>query len=328
MTILLSDQAELIPLIRGPLFGALFSLMLYGVSCMQTFFYFQNYRNDFLVLKLMVTVLWVLESVQAGLIIGSLNYYLVDNYSNAEKLEYICWESSILFLTGFMFGLVTNWYYSWRLWRLPCKRILPIALATFSILRFCVGVALTVTSFGGRWLWASSDYELLVKISIIIILAGDAWSAGTFAVYLYKARTGIRQSVTDRVVVHLFLFTVGTGGLTSFVEIITLITFFVAPGNLTYVGFMLIQTKLYTNAMLTSLNMRHRNSKLLNNTASKIAPLSTLVFRRSISLLSEASVILHDGLPDEHGEDRDPDDVGRGPGNKVHKAPFGPDDQV
>lgn len=51
----MSQEAETVEsLIRGPLIGTLVGLVLYGVTFLQTFFYFQTYVDDRMGLKLVV----------------------------------------------------------------------------------------------------------------------------------------------------------------------------------------------------------------------------------------------------------------------------------
>ncbi|KAL4071780.1 hypothetical protein J3A83DRAFT_2907738 [Scleroderma citrinum] len=73
---------------QAPLIGSFFNLLFYGVSCVQTFLYYQTYPDDNISLKLLVAVIWILETVQSGSTISFNNTYLIQGFA----LAYISWD--------------------------------------------------------------------------------------------------------------------------------------------------------------------------------------------------------------------------------------------
>ncbi|KIK74928.1 hypothetical protein PAXRUDRAFT_174306 [Paxillus rubicundulus Ve08.2h10] len=72
-------------LMQGPLCGTLATLLLYGVFCMQMFYYARNYRED--------RPFWkFLETLHLALSIHFIEYYLIMNFDNPLALEYVVWQ--------------------------------------------------------------------------------------------------------------------------------------------------------------------------------------------------------------------------------------------
>ncbi|KAF9232514.1 hypothetical protein BU15DRAFT_67384 [Melanogaster broomeanus] len=100
-------------LMQAPLMGSFIALVLYGVTTIQTFFYFQTYPDDHGSLKLMVQfgivplvfqnspqairVDWFhfsgrLETIHSGLNISFINHYLIDSFGDVDALLSIPWD--------------------------------------------------------------------------------------------------------------------------------------------------------------------------------------------------------------------------------------------
>ncbi|KAI9058626.1 hypothetical protein FKP32DRAFT_1688480 [Trametes sanguinea] len=81
----------------GPTYGALFigvlfSAVLFGVTMLQTFIYFQQYPSDRAWRKLAVSWLWFLDALHLALSAHFVYHYLVSNYANPAALSKIVWS--------------------------------------------------------------------------------------------------------------------------------------------------------------------------------------------------------------------------------------------
>ncbi|KAI6009282.1 hypothetical protein EDC04DRAFT_2610646 [Pisolithus marmoratus] len=109
-------------LLRGPLIGTCLASVLYGITCLQAFFYFQTYVNDQRGLKLTVALLLTLETIHVALSMWVVDSYLVVNYTNQPRLllEYV--NSPLVGGTPsderlqFLIDLVVYFYFTWRIW--------------------------------------------------------------------------------------------------------------------------------------------------------------------------------------------------------------------
>ncbi|KAF4571498.1 hypothetical protein EYR40_007970 [Pleurotus pulmonarius] len=79
------------------LVGGLITMMMYGITNLQTYFYYYAYPKDPLRLKLLVTALWVLDTLHVILMGHALYYYLIKSYGKPSQLEEgtsFLWHSS------------------------------------------------------------------------------------------------------------------------------------------------------------------------------------------------------------------------------------------
>ncbi|KAK0235462.1 hypothetical protein EDD85DRAFT_968438 [Armillaria nabsnona] len=77
----------------GLLIGIFFSVFLFGISTVQTWFYFQHYPKDRKTLKIMVGILWILELIHAVLACHSIYWYLALNFASPAALGTSIWLS-------------------------------------------------------------------------------------------------------------------------------------------------------------------------------------------------------------------------------------------
>ncbi|KAI6104362.1 hypothetical protein F5141DRAFT_1129433, partial [Pisolithus sp. B1] len=74
-------------LIRG-----LVSVILYGITTLQTYMYYMHDSGDALSIKLLVAVVWIFDTLHASFMSHVLYYYLITNYGNLMSLEYVVWS--------------------------------------------------------------------------------------------------------------------------------------------------------------------------------------------------------------------------------------------
>ncbi|KAF9808287.1 hypothetical protein IEO21_07900 [Rhodonia placenta] len=74
--------------------------------------------------------------------------------------------------------------------------------------------------------------------------------------YLWTSRTGFRS--TDRLINTLLMYIVHSGGLTTLISVMILVLFEIPAlkNNIMFVGLVGIQSKLYANSFLATLNAR------------------------------------------------------------------------
>ncbi|KAI0641751.1 hypothetical protein C8Q79DRAFT_291347 [Trametes meyenii] len=77
------------------------SMLLYGVTSMQTYIYYRRSQNDGRVLKLSVLVLWFLDSLHAALITAALYWYCVTHFTDVRAIEGPYWPIPVRSLAQF-----------------------------------------------------------------------------------------------------------------------------------------------------------------------------------------------------------------------------------
>ncbi|KAI1784894.1 hypothetical protein LXA43DRAFT_1100916 [Ganoderma leucocontextum] len=101
--------------------------------------------------------------------------------------------------------------------------------------------------------------EWLISIGSAQAITADTLLTSVLIITLHRRRTGIKR--TDSMIDVLILYAVSTGFLTTVFNILAFIFVLAFPGNLIYVAFSVIATKLYANTLLVALNTRHALSR-------------------------------------------------------------------
>ena len=94
--------------------GSMVSLIIYGISCLQCYFYYLNYPGDELHIKMLVLLVWVLDSLHVAFsacfsgspirfsyvlapVCHAMYHYLITGYGVPKTLEYGTWCSHCLY---------------------------------------------------------------------------------------------------------------------------------------------------------------------------------------------------------------------------------------
>lgn len=261
------ESASPASLIRGPLLGTCLGSLLYGVTCLQAFFYYQTYLDDRRFLKVTVALLLALETIHVALSIWLIDYYLVENYGNIQVLQSATWLTTATFVTGFLIDLLVYFYFMWRIWIFAEKLWIVVFMGFIGISRSAIGIAAAFLSvFRPTWVSYLVNDKDLILISNSLFIVGDVFSAAIMAFHLNKSRESILSSArTDTLLNRLLTFAVAAGSLTVLVDIIALIFTLAEPVSLGFTGPVLIQTRLYANSLLASLNLRKTNAQAFEN---------------------------------------------------------------
>jgi len=240
----------------GALFlGNLTAAILYGVTCVQTFMYFQNYSRDTLSLRITVFFLWICDTVHIAIVTHSVYFYAVTNFSNPLALgDATVSVMSHLIITSIS-DITIRYVFGRRLWQLSGGNVpLAISIGVTSLVVFCSSMAFT--SLGIRY----KAYSKFYKISYLLYLAlgsgvvVDTIMALALCIVLAKSRTGFRR--TDSLINVLMMYTINTGLLTSIVALLGLIMYAVMPQTYACLAIIFNLSKLYFNALLATLNAR------------------------------------------------------------------------
>ncbi|EGN96802.1 hypothetical protein SERLA73DRAFT_184964 [Serpula lacrymans var. lacrymans S7.3] len=247
--------SPVIAIMQGGLCGTLATMFMYGIICMQAFFYIQNYASDKKRLKILVASIWCLETVHTALSIHFVEHYLILNFYNPEALEYVVWSMSVTYIVGFVIAFSVNLCFIWRIWLLGKSLWISSCLVILATIRFGFGVGNCSMSLRYT-LWAvfrDRVYPTMVAGWVLSVLA-DSAIACALCCYLHAHRTGIRR--TDSIINRLLLYTINTGAITSFFAVLVIIMFLAIPDTQAFVAFVQVQSKLYAVSLLASLNSR------------------------------------------------------------------------
>ncbi|KAH7913091.1 hypothetical protein BJ138DRAFT_1224351 [Hygrophoropsis aurantiaca] len=237
-------------IMQGPLCGALATMFLYGVICMQAFHYFQNYPKDRRSLKILVTWICILETAHTALSIHFVEHYLILNFNDNTTLEYAIWSMGSSYFVGFFIAYAVNLCFIWRIWLLSKKLWIAISLSIMATVRLGFGLGNASVGFKyTAWVVFKAKVFPTMVVGWVISALVDIAIAVTLCYYLHRRRTGMRR--TDSIINRLLLYSVNTGAVTSFFAALVVITFLTLPGA-AYAAFVGVQSKLYAVSLLAT----------------------------------------------------------------------------
>ncbi|KAJ7122783.1 hypothetical protein C8R44DRAFT_875986 [Mycena epipterygia] len=238
------------------LLGVISAAGLYGVSCVQTWYYFNRYGStDHWYIKVLVGLVFAFDSIHQGLISHTVYWYVITNYSHPEALSTLVWSILLEVLFNGLIGLIVQSFLTMRVWRLSNKNIaLTAVTASLVLAEFGCSVAFTIQSL------QLSTWEELAKLkglsmSVNVLgAAADLVIAVILVFYLRRSKTGFKKS--DTMISKLIMFSVSTGFLTGICAVASLVSILIWGQTLIYVAFYFSLGRLYFNSVLATLNAR------------------------------------------------------------------------
>ncbi|KAI0644919.1 hypothetical protein C8Q79DRAFT_1119719 [Trametes meyenii] len=248
------------------LLGSIFGFMLYGLMLHQTYRYYRMYPADGLVLKGLVFVIVVAETLHTALWITVCYEYLINNYFNPLNLIETHWYIQLTIPMTAITGLFSQTFYAGRVYFIgPQYRPLVAIAVIVMLLSLAWDFVATVKVFHAPTLQAFSHYSWIVSVAYGLAVLCDLITASALILALLRSRTGVRR--TDSVVEVLVLYTVNTGLLTTIVGLLVFVFALVHSENLIYAGLSIPGVKLYSNSVLAMLNSRQSLSARMNDEA-------------------------------------------------------------
>ncbi|KAJ3552129.1 hypothetical protein NM688_g4318 [Phlebia brevispora] len=318
--------------------------ILYGVATLQTYIYSQTYTKDPLFLKLLVAIVWVLETAHIAFCILFAYVSLINSFGDLEySMTHIHWSADVTLICSLVLTLIVHSFYVFRTWIITNGSIPLTSFVVSASLRDIAAKPLNralkaffaVTRFGGnlgenivvrlpgqatltRCILLQQRYVLSTlrldrakvtfptlkvysfifhdwiafqthKITTIVIFVGsvsgaivDILVAGIMVYRIRKEKSGLTQS--DNMANRIMVYTINTGALTCITSILIPIMvrrcieyaekrlpnpackFAVDKKSFAYLGLIEVQSKLYSNAFLATLNARqYIRNKFSNN---------------------------------------------------------------
>ncbi|KAJ3550486.1 hypothetical protein NM688_g5067 [Phlebia brevispora] len=270
--------------------GVAFASMLYGITCVQTYNYYQSSksRSDQPTLKWLVAVLLLLDTLHQVFVVWSLYHYLIENFANPTAIITEVWTVNAGIIVNVKFCFLR----SGNLYGGPCLEVsvMPSVSHNPWITGFCV------PTVGGSSVCDEPQIqiysqevvtELIARLktlgitALCTMAAADMSIAATMIFYLRRNRTGFRRS--DNIISKLIILTVTTGTVTTCFTIADAIAYIAAPTTFYILFFTFTLSKLYINSLLTTLNTRDviRNfGRYGGNTDINTIPLTNLGIER------------------------------------------------
>ncbi|KAJ7800706.1 hypothetical protein B0H14DRAFT_1687245 [Mycena olivaceomarginata] len=235
-------------------FGVMLNTLLYGILVMQTVSYYQEFKKDKLWLRFFVLYLFVVESLNTGMCAAMIYEPLVGQFGTDSPTFLF---PSLLPSQPFLevaISVPVQFFYAWRISVLMRNYFVP-ALIGMSSLASMVGAIWTalivhqVKNYANKskvdttaliWSCCASAADLIITVSLF-------WS-------LTRRKTGVKR--TDDTIDSIARHAIQTGLLTVTFSLIDVTLFVVLPNSTLSFFFDFALPKLYSNALVSTLNAR------------------------------------------------------------------------
>ncbi|KAI5826778.1 hypothetical protein K523DRAFT_280380, partial [Schizophyllum commune Tattone D] len=203
--------------------GTFLNVLLYGVSVMQTYLYWNVYkRKDPLYLRLLVLFLFLADTAHTAFTMAYMYIALIIHYDDPPYLQHTTWVFAtadqglrpiFLFAEPALVGIIGGSVQLFFSWRLTGNIFLPGIIAACACTACLSGIGTAISC-----MMISVFSELHRSLPVVGVWFGsaslaDILVAGSLVNYLRRHRTGIRS--TDTQVDRIIRLTVQTGVITS-----------------------------------------------------------------------------------------------------------------
>ncbi|PBK86500.1 hypothetical protein ARMGADRAFT_1086347 [Armillaria gallica] len=243
--------------LSGPLIVAsLLHWGLFGTLSVQLYLYYLAFPKDRKFTKYLVYGIYVVEFVQTILVSHDIFATFGYGFGNIEALTEVHFNWLIVPIMSAAAAGVGQGFYAYRIFILSRSRTVPAFVVCLS-LTSSMGAIIT-----GVYSFQTNDITKLNnrKTSIVIWCGASALCDVVIAIcmtyYLTRRNTSFQQ--TQILVTKLIRLTIETGSVTAVVALLSLILFFVLPGQTFYSTPVFIMPKLYANTVYMVLNSRIR----------------------------------------------------------------------
>jgi len=229
--------------------------VLFGVSNLQTYIYYMQYPRDWIVYKLSVAALWLLDAFNLALTIHAVYYYLVIHFGGIDALFHVVWSFKLQTVMNVPIIVMVQGLYALKLWRLNYRgdwipRLMPLTVLVATV----IGSILAFKTCQLRYFTDLPSMAWITYAAFGSAVVVDSMLAVTIIHYLRRSR-GEFESTNSRIE-KLVFWTLSTGIITSVCSLAALITYALFPNKLYFLAIEFLLTKLYINSLLAMLNAR------------------------------------------------------------------------
>jgi len=238
-----------------PFVGVVVSALLFGVSILQTYIYYQKTSNDMLVFRVSVAILWVLDAFGLALTIHAIYHYLITNFGNYSALTILVWSLKMKAAVDLVIVLLVQSLYCLRLWKLNQGKAWALRLLALSIVGgIGISIVFVVEIYKMHLFSDAVKIQWAFTATFSTVITIDIAIAGSICYCLYRSRPEF--AATNSIISMLMLWTLSTGLVTIICSLAALITNLTMPRSFVFLSFNFMLSKLYFNSLLAMLNSR------------------------------------------------------------------------
>ncbi|KAI0706649.1 hypothetical protein C8Q76DRAFT_750225 [Earliella scabrosa] len=292
--------------------GTFGAMLCQGVIYHQGFQYFRLYpTNDARILKVWVTVMLILETINCVLTLHICYAYMIEHYFDpAYLLAAPVWSMKILPLPACLSAVITEGFFARRVWLVsPPSRPLVVLAVMLEFAFFGCYLAISVTGWNASNAAIYLNHTWLVALGSGFVGLANVMMTSVLIHVLRRGRTGIKR--TNWTIDMLIRYAFGTGLLLCVFEVVNIIVSTVWSRSLIFLPICIILTKISSSSFLVALNIRN---ELSATEVTGIDPFSqftsTMVYRnRPLDVSSPKSSGLRGNTPRVTGTGQLPESI-------------------
>ncbi|KAL1713052.1 hypothetical protein EV715DRAFT_296468 [Schizophyllum commune] len=286
---------ELLAVLVPQFIGIIFNYLLFGVFIVQLYLYVTFSIQDPLPIKLFVYTIAILDTVQTGFLTDLSYGLLVTRWGDVEGLAHRPWTALTLLVVNGLVAAMIQIFFSWRIWVLSGKKLWSYLLSGFIVIVALIQCLAAIIS-GARSAVISktvSPIETVIAIfpGCVVWLAGsllcDLIITVSMFLLLTRSRRGTPFRRTEDLLTRMINLTLETGLATTIVAALELSLLVARPYEEFHEAPGYALGKLYSNALLATLNARH-----LRHASEEVSDISMSI--RSASSMPGRRVLLSD----------------------------------
>ncbi|KZS95422.1 hypothetical protein SISNIDRAFT_494350 [Sistotremastrum niveocremeum HHB9708] len=253
----MSDDLQLSTSVGALLIGDMVALAIWGTSSFQTYIYFTQSTFQEQWIKLLVAVLWFLDTLHIAFASHGMYYYLVLNYSNPSALAFINWSIAITVAITALITFIVHCFFARKLYILnPTIFWIPCVIVLLTSARLGFGLAATTQCFKQKTYENLSHFvHWLFTTGLALAVLSDIFVTAAFCIYLARSRTGF--SNMDAILATLIRYTIQSGAATCIVAGAAMLCAALMPHNAVWIAIHFSISKLYTASTVAGLNSRN-----------------------------------------------------------------------
>ncbi|KAJ6492095.1 hypothetical protein C8R45DRAFT_1073468 [Mycena sanguinolenta] len=255
----MSSEATGLPDLRatfGTIYiGVVFAALFQGILTVQAYIYYEGFPDDSWVLKWLVAVVWTLDFVHLGAIASVPWLTLVVNWGNPVVFLEIPTGLPVHVALVAVTTLFCQAFFLYRLWRFSRKNRVLVGILGLGSLAVCaIDFLITVQMLENpRPSTYQGDTAEIVSM-FSVRAASELCLALTLVWYIHRGTIGFDR--TNFVITRIIQYTVATGLVSSILALACVIADVLMPQSFIFMALHFSLGRMYTNALLASLNSR------------------------------------------------------------------------
>ncbi|PBK75660.1 hypothetical protein ARMSODRAFT_400827 [Armillaria solidipes] len=236
------------------LIGALVTMVIYGITTLQTYFYFMTYPQDSPRIKSFVGLIWGLDTVHVVFMCHTMHHYLIAGFGNPAYLVEGTWSLFSSIMINMIISFLVQCFFALRIHGLcpkPYKWWITSVIGSMVFAHLCFGIE-TVGQFFVRKEFSrlnEVNYVAVLPFAITAILS-DLLIALGLCFLLRRSRTNFAN--TDYIIKILVRYAITRCLLTSLMAVVE--TILATSFHSFAIDFVI--GKIWSNSLLASLNSR------------------------------------------------------------------------